>query len=89
MIINIKEPGENKSKNICIPRVCISLGIFVLPLALKSMYRKKNNSKTKVAINNKEMKNLKKAIKYLNKNYKGLVLVDIKTNEGESVKIVI
>lgn len=89
MIINIKEPGESKSKNICIPRVCISLGIFVLPLALKSMYRKKNNSKTKVAINNKEMKNLKKAIKYLNKNYKGLVLVDIKTNEGESVKIVI
>ncbi len=89
MIINIKEPGESKSKNICIPRVCISLGIFVLPLALKSMYKKKNNSKTKAAINNKEMKNLKKAIKYLNKNYKGLVLVDIKTNEGESVKIVI
>ncbi len=53
------------------------------------MYKKKNNSKTKAAINNKEMKNLKKAIKYLNKNYKGLVLVDIKTNEGESVKIVI
>ncbi len=89
MIINIKEPGESKSKNICIPRVCISLGIFVLPLALKSMYKKKNNSKIKAAINNKEMKNLKKAIKYLNKNYKGLVLVDIKTNEGESVKIVI
>jgi len=89
MIINIKEPGENKSRNICIPRTCISLGIFVLPLALKSMYRKKNNSKARRAINNKEMKNLKKAIKYLNKNYRGLVLVDIKTNEGECVKIVI
>lgn len=92
MIIDIKETDKEKSTHICIPRFCISAGAFIIPLALKSKFItvSKNGLKEKLkGMDNDQARAIKKAIKYLNKNYRGLVLVDIQSSDGKSVKIVI
>ncbi|MEG1255906.1 hypothetical protein [Clostridium sp.] len=92
MIIDIKEKGKEKDTHICIPRFCISIGAFILPLSLTSKFItvSKDGTKEKInGMNKQQAKALKKAIKHLNKNYRGLVLVDIQSSDGENVKIVI
>ncbi len=92
MIIDIKEKNSDKNMHIHIPRFCISIGAFILPLALRSgnAHIRKSGEKIHVKSMNKEqVRAIKKGIKYLNKYYKGLVLVDIQSNDGENVKIVI
>ncbi|MEG0307691.1 MAG: hypothetical protein RR891_05680 [Clostridium sp.] len=92
MIIDIKDKGAEKSTRICIPRFCISMGAFILPLALQSKFItvSKNGTKEKNrGMNKQQAKIVKEAIKQLNKNYPGLVLVDIQSSDGETIKIVI
>ena len=78
--------------HIHIPRFCISIGTFILLLAIRTgNIRICNNGKKShvKSMNKEQVRVIKKGIKYLNKYYKGLVFVDIQSNGGDNVKIVI
>ncbi|GEM_PF-419888 len=92
MIIYIKEAEKDKIRKIYIPRCCLSLGTSVITrvLTLKGKsYVQDGEIKAEVKPLTKEQaKEIRKMLQYLNKNYKGLTIVDIETKD-EVVKIVI
>lgn len=92
MRIYIKEAEREKVMKIYIPGCCISLGASVVTriLTLKGhSYIKNGEIKNEIKPLTKEQaKDIRRMLKYLNKNYKGLTIVDIETKD-EIVKIVI
>ncbi|MGL5243720.1 MAG: hypothetical protein ACRC7R_00905, partial [Sarcina sp.] len=45
--------------------------------------------KNKWNLTNDDIKQIINSLKCMNKNYKGLILVDIESNDGDAVKIII
>lgn len=92
MIIYIKEEHKTKGITIYIPRCFIGLGASVVTRVLSSRgigYIKSNEIAKEVKPLTKEQaKEIRAMLKYLNKNYKGLTIVDVKSKD-EVVKIII
>lgn len=92
MKIFIKEEKDKKIKKFCIPRCCCSFGASIVTRILASKSSKilsKDGVQKEVKPLSKEQgRKIRKMIRYLNKNYKGLVIVDVETKD-EIVKIII
>lgn len=90
MLISIKEEHHKKVRNIYIPSILISLGASIATKVLSARgieYLEHSNAAKEVKPLTKEQaKEIKAMLKYLNKNYKGLTIVDIQT-QNEVIKI--
>lgn len=92
MVIYFKEQEQIKIRRFYIPRCCISLGASIITRVLSSTgvgYLKSEEiSKEVKALSKAQAKEIREMLKYLNKNYKGLTIVDIET-KNEVIKITI
>ena len=92
MVIYIKEEHKEKGMTIYIPRCFISLGTSIITRVLSSKgigYRGSSEVVKEIKPLTKEQaKEVRAMLKYLNKNYKGLTIVDVKS-KNEAVKIII
>lgn len=90
MVIYIKEKHQEKVRCFYIPRCCISLGASIATRVLSSKgigYLKGEDIVKEVKPLTKEQaKEIRAMLKYLNKNYKGLTIVDVES-KNELVKI--
>ncbi|WP_404987580.1 hypothetical protein [Clostridium culturomicium] len=92
MIIYIKEEQREKGITIYIPRCFIGLGASIMTRVLSSKgigYIERSETVKEVKPLSKEQaKEIRNMLKYLNKNYKGLTIVDVQS-KNEAVKIII
>lgn len=90
MTIFIKEEQHKKGMKIYIPRCLIGLGASIITRILSSKMLdklEKNEAFKEIKPLSKEQaKEIRKMLKYLNKNYKGLTIVDVQS-KNEAVKI--
>ncbi len=88
MKIVVKSKAENLNINIRVPMAVIITILRVCKPFIKIDYNKKTDGKKISEIfNTKDVDIIIKGLKYLNKEYKGLSLVDVEDGNGEIVKI--
>lgn len=88
MKIVVKSKAENLNINIRVPMAVITIMLKVCKPFIKIDYNKKTDGKKINEIfNTKDIDVIIKGLKYLNKEYRGLSLVDVEDSNGDIVKI--
>ena len=87
MKIIIKSVEENKNINIRLPMCAITTLVRFVNIENKVDTSKDEYKFVDSMLKNNNKNNIIKALKYLNKNYKGLALVDVEDANGDIVKI--
>lgn len=90
MVIYVKEEHKEKGITIYIPRCFIGLGTSIITRVLSSKRIGYMGSSEVVKdvkpLTKEQAKEVRAMLKYLNKNYKGLTIVDVQS-KNEAVKI--
>ncbi|WP_343337656.1 hypothetical protein TPELB_26520 [Terrisporobacter petrolearius] len=87
MRIIVKNKEDNVNINIIAPLSVITTLLRVSKPFIKIDFKKVKNSKINYIFGSKDVDVIIKGLKYLNKEHKGLYLVDIEEENGDIVKI--
>lgn len=87
MRIIVKNKEDNININIIAPLSVITTLLRVSKPLIKIDFKKVKNSKINYIFGSKDVDVIIKGLKYLNKEHKGLYLVDIEEENGDIVKI--
>lgn len=87
MRIIVKNKEDNININIIAPLSVITTLLRVSKPFIKIDFKKFKNSKINYIFGSKDVDVIIKGLKYLNKEHKGLYLVDVEEENGDIVKI--
>lgn len=87
MRIIVKNKEDNVNINIIAPLSVITTLLRVSKPFIKIDFKKVKNSKINYIFGSKDVDMIIKGLKYLNKEHKGLYLVDVEEENGDIVKI--
>lgn len=87
MRIIVKNKEDNVNINIIAPLSVITTLLRVSKPFIKIDFKKVKNSKINYIFGSKDVNMIIKGLKYLNKEHKGLYLVDVEEENGDIVKI--
>jgi len=87
MRIIVKNKEDNVNINIIAPLSVITTLLRVSKPFIKIDFNKVKNSKINYIFGSKDVDVIIKGLKYLNKEHKGLYLVDVEEKNGDIVKI--
>ncbi|SFJ07529.1 hypothetical protein TPDSL_27940 [Terrisporobacter petrolearius] len=87
MRIIVKNKEDNVNINIIAPLSVITTLLRVSKPFIKIDFKKVKNSKINYIFGSKDVDVIIKGLKYLNKEHKGLYLVDVEEENGDIVKI--
>ncbi|UEL47060.1 hypothetical protein [Terrisporobacter hibernicus] len=87
MRIIVKNKEDNVNINIIAPLSVITTLLRVSKPFIKIDFKKVKNSKINYIFGSKDVDVIIKGLKYLNKEHKGLYIVDVEEENGDIVKI--